>query len=55
MPFFGRPDFIESSLAQVMALGYVPVLAHPERIEAKGDRETVLVVGADVSSGGALP
>lgn len=34
MPFFGRPDFIESSLAQVMKLGYVPVLAHPERIEA---------------------
>jgi protein-tyrosine phosphatase len=38
MPFFGTPDFIESSLAQVMALGYVPVLAHPERIEAfQGD------------------
>ena len=38
MPFFGTPDFIESSFAQVMALGYVPVLAHPERIEAfQGD------------------
>jgi len=33
MPFFGRPDFIESSLAEVMDLGLVPVLAHPERIE----------------------
>ncbi|MCI0770292.1 MAG: tyrosine protein phosphatase [Chloroflexi bacterium] len=34
MPFFGRPEFIDSCLAQVMDLGLVPVLAHPERIEA---------------------
>ncbi len=34
MPFFGRPDWIEPSLEAVMSLGYVPVLAHPERIEA---------------------
>ncbi len=33
MPFFGRPDWIESSLGAVVSLGYVPVLAHPERIE----------------------
>ena len=34
MPFFGRPDWIEPSLDAVMSMGYVPVLAHPERIEA---------------------
>ena len=34
MPFFGRPDWIEPALDSVTALGYVPVLAHPERIEA---------------------
>lgn len=34
MPFFGRPAFIESSLTRIMGLGYIPVLAHPERIEA---------------------
>ena len=34
MPFFGRPDWIEPSLDTVMSLGYAPVLAHPERIEA---------------------
>ena len=34
MPFFGRPDYIEETLAEVQAMGLVPVLAHPERIEA---------------------
>ena len=34
MPFFGRPDFIEGALEEVQAMGLVPVLAHPERIEA---------------------
>lgn len=34
MPFFGRPDFIEATLAEVQSMGLVPVLAHPERIEA---------------------
>ena len=34
MPFFGRPDYIEDTLAEVQAMGLVPVLAHPERIEA---------------------
>lgn len=34
MPFFGRSDFIEDTLAEVQAMGLVPVLAHPERIEA---------------------
>ena len=34
MPFFGRPDFIEPALDEVMEMGLIPVLAHPERIEA---------------------
>ena len=34
MPFFGRPDFIESTLSEVQDMGLTPVLAHPERIEA---------------------
>ena len=34
MPFFGRPDYIERTLAQAQSMGLVPVLAHPERIEA---------------------
>ena len=34
MPFFGRPDFIEPTLNRVQDDGLVPVLAHPERIEA---------------------
>ena len=34
MPFFGRPDWIERTLAKVQGRGLIPVLAHPERIEA---------------------
>ena len=34
MPFFGRPDYIERTLDDVMDMGLIPVLAHPERIEA---------------------
>ena len=34
MPFFGRPDFIEDTLSEVQDMGLVPILAHPERIEA---------------------
>ncbi len=34
MPFFGRPDYIEDTLAVVQSMGLIPVLAHPERIEA---------------------
>ena len=34
MPFFGRPDYIEDTLSEVQDMGLVPVLAHPERIEA---------------------
>ena len=34
MPFFGRPDFIERTLFKVQEMGLMPVLAHPERIEA---------------------
>ena len=34
MPFFGRPGYIEDTLSEVQDMGLVPVLAHPERIEA---------------------
>ena len=34
MPFFGRPGYIEDTLSEVQSMGLVPVLAHPERIEA---------------------
>ena len=34
MPFFGRPKLIEDPLARIQSDGLVPVLAHPERIEA---------------------
>jgi protein-tyrosine phosphatase len=34
MPFFGRPNYIEDVLFQLQLQGTVPVLAHPERIEA---------------------
>ena len=34
MPFFGKPDYIEDTLAEAQSMGLVPVLAHPERIEA---------------------
>ena len=33
-PFFGAPDWIEPTLERVQERGLVPVLAHPERIEA---------------------
>ena len=33
-PFFGTPDWIEPTLARVQERGLIPVLAHPERIEA---------------------
>ena len=33
-PFFGSPDWIEPTLARVQERGLIPVLAHPERIEA---------------------
>ncbi|MCH7652092.1 MAG: hypothetical protein IIB14_00320 [Chloroflexi bacterium] len=34
MPFFGRPAYVEEVLYQLQDDGLVPVLAHPERIEA---------------------
>ena len=34
LPFFGSPAFIAPTLHRVQAAGLVPVLAHPERIEA---------------------
>ena len=33
-PFFGAPGWIEPTLEKVQARGLIPVLAHPERIEA---------------------
>ena len=42
MPFFGRPDFIEDTLSEVQDMGLVPVLAHPERIEAFQDDPEML-------------
>ena len=33
-PFFGSPGWIEPTLEKVQARGLIPVLAHPERIEA---------------------
>lgn len=34
MPFFGNPGFVRPTLRRIQAAGLVPVLAHPERIEA---------------------
>ena len=34
MPFWGCPDFVEPTLKIIQSRGFVPVLAHPERIEA---------------------
>lgn len=34
MPFFGRAEFLEDTLGEVQSMGLIPVLAHPERIEA---------------------
>ena len=43
MPFFGHPDYLESTLSQVQSLGFTPVLAHPERIEVVQRRPDILV------------
>lgn len=43
MPFFGHPDYLESTLSQVQSLGITPVLAHPERIEVVQQRPEILV------------
>ena len=34
MPFFGNPGLVRPTLRRIQAAGLVPVLAHPERIEA---------------------
>ena len=34
MPFFGRLDWVEDTLSRIQHQGLIPVLAHPERIEA---------------------
>ena len=34
MPFFGRPGYVEDTLSRIQSDGLVPVLAHPERIQA---------------------
>ena len=33
MPWSGRPDFLEDTLAKVQSMDLVPVVAHPERME----------------------
>ena len=33
LPFFGMPTYVEEVLRQVKAKDFIPVLAHPERIE----------------------
>ena len=33
MPWSGRPDFLEDTLAEVQSMDLVPVIAHPERME----------------------
>ena len=43
MPFFGHPDYLESTLSRVQSLGVTPVLAHPERIEVVQRRPDILV------------
>ena len=43
MPFFGHPDHLEPTLAEVLSIGITPVLAHPERIEAV-QRDPLLLV-----------
>ena len=43
MPFFGHPDYLESTLSRVQSLGITPVLAHPERIEVVQQRPDILV------------
>ena len=43
MPFFGYPGYLEKTLLQVQELGIVPVLAHPERIEAVQESPELLV------------
>ena len=34
LPLFGRPNWLEDTLFQIQLMGFRPVLAHPERIEA---------------------
>ena len=43
MPFFGHPEYLESTLSRVQSLGITPVLAHPERIEVVQRRPEILV------------
>ena len=33
LPFFGHPNYVDDSLAQLQKNGIIPLLAHPERIE----------------------
>lgn len=42
LPFFGKPNFIEQVLFDVQLAGYIPVLAHPERLELFQDTPTIL-------------
>ena len=42
LPFFGKPNFIETVLFEVQLAGYIPVLAHPERLELFQNTPTIL-------------
>ena len=51
MPFFGNPGFVRPTLRRIQAAGLVPVLAHPERIEAFQQESDLL---AEFVRGGML-
>jgi len=42
LPFFGKPNYIEKVLFDVQLDGYIPVLAHPERLELFQNSPTIL-------------
>jgi protein-tyrosine phosphatase len=43
MPFFGHPNYLEEILFQIQLQGIIPILAHPERIEAVQLNPSLLV------------
>ena len=42
LPFFGKPNYIEKILFDVQLEGYIPILAHPERLELFQNTPTIL-------------
>ena len=43
LPFFGRPIYIEQILFEIQAMGLIPILAHPERLEVFDSEPEFLV------------